>query len=99
MLAIISPSKTQDFSECNIEKFSQTRQQESSNELVSILKNQSQSQISKLMSISEKLSALNFERFQKFKIPLLLRMQNRPSLLLREMFIMVLMLRHYQQRI
>ncbi|MDA7438259.1 peroxide stress protein YaaA [Candidatus Pseudothioglobus singularis] len=69
MLAIISPSKTQDFSECNIEKFSQTRQQESSNELVSILKNQSQSQISKLMSISEKLSALNFERFQKFKIP------------------------------
>ena len=69
MLAIISQSKTQDFSECNIEKFSQTRQQESYNELVSILKNQSQSQISKLMSISEKLSALNFERFQKFKIP------------------------------
>ncbi len=69
MLAIISPSKTQDFSECNIENFSQTRQQESSNELIDILKNKSQAQISKLMSISEKLSALNFERFQKFKIP------------------------------
>ena len=69
MLAIISPSKTQDFSDCNIENFSQTRQQESSNELINILKNQSQSQISKLMSISEKLSALNFERFQKFRIP------------------------------
>ena len=63
MLAIISPSKTQDFSECNIENFSQTRQQESSNELIDILKNKSQAQISKLMSISEKLSALNFERF------------------------------------
>ncbi len=69
MLAIISPSKTQDFSECNIENFSQIRQQESSNELIDILKNKSQAQISKLMSISEKLSALNFERFQKFKIP------------------------------
>jgi len=69
MLAIISPSKTQDFSDCSIENFSQTRQQESSNELINILKNQSQSQISKLMSISEKLSALNFERFQKFRIP------------------------------
>ena len=69
MLAIISPSKTQDFSECNIENFSQTRQQQSSDELVHILKNKSQTQISKLMSISEKLSALNFERFQKFKLP------------------------------
>ena len=69
MLAIISPSKTQDFSECNIENFSQTRQQQSSEELVHILKNKSQTQISKLMSISEKLSALNFERFQKFKLP------------------------------
>ena len=69
MLAIISPSKTQDFSECNIENFSQTRQQQSSDELVHILKNKSQTQISKLMSISEKLSALKFERFQKFKLP------------------------------
>jgi uncharacterized protein len=69
MLAIISPSKTQDFSECNFENFSQTRQQQSSDELVHILKNKSQTQISKLMSISEKLSALNFERFQKFKLP------------------------------
>ena len=69
MLAIISPSKTQDFSECNNENFSQTRQQQSSDELVHILKNKSQTQISKLMSISEKLSALNFERFQKFKLP------------------------------
>ncbi len=69
MLAIISPSKTQDFSECNIDIFSQTRQLESSNELVGILKSKSKSQISKLMSLSEKLSELNFDRFQKFKLP------------------------------
>ena len=69
MLAVISPSKTQDFSQCNIDFFTQTRQIDSSDELIGILKNKSQSQISKLMSLSEKLSALNFDRFQKFKLP------------------------------
>ena len=69
MLAIISPSKTQDFSECNIDIFSQTRQLESSNELIGILKSKSKSQISKLMSLSEKLSELNFDRLQNFKLP------------------------------
>ena len=69
MLAIISPSKTQDFSQCNIDSFSQTRQIDSSDELIGILKNKSKSQISKLMSLSEKLSELNFDRFQKFKLP------------------------------
>ena len=69
MLAIISPSKTQDFSSCNIESYSQSRQLNHSQELVSILKNKTQQQISKLMSLSEKLSKLNFDRFQSFKIP------------------------------
>ena len=69
MLAIISPSKTQDFSQCNIDSFTQTRQIDSSDELIGILKNKSKSQISKLMSLSEKLSELNFDRFQKFKLP------------------------------
>ena len=69
MLAVISPSKTQDFSQCNIDFFTQTRQIDSSDELIGILKNKSKSQISKLMSLSEKLSELNFDRFQKFKLP------------------------------
>ena len=69
MLAIISPSKTQDFSKCTIDSFTQTRQIDSSDELIGILKNKSKSQISKLMSLSEKLSELNFDRFQKFKLP------------------------------
>ena len=73
MLAIISPSKTQDFSQCDIDIFSQTRQIESSNELVGILKNKSKSQIAKLMSISEKLSELNFDRFQNFQLPFTLK--------------------------
>ena len=73
MLAIISPSKTQDFSQCNLDVFPQTRQIESSNELIGLLKNQSKSQISKLMSLSEKLSELNFDRFQKFHLPFTLK--------------------------
>ena len=69
MLAIISPSKTQDFSSCDIETYSQSRQLNHSRELASILKNKTQQQISKLMSLSEKLSKLNFDRFQAFKTP------------------------------
>ena len=46
---------------------------ESSNELIGILKNKSKSQISKLMSLSEKLSELNFDRFQKFQLPFTLK--------------------------
>jgi len=69
MLAIISPSKTQDFSLCDINSFTQTRQLAHTQELVNILKNKTQKQISKLMSLSEKLSKLNFDRFQAFKTP------------------------------
>jgi len=69
MLAIISPSKTQDFSPCDINSFTQTRQLDHTQELVNILKNKTERQISKLMSLSEKLSKLNFDRFQAFKTP------------------------------
>jgi len=69
MLAIISPSKTQDFSECGIKTFSETRQLAQTQELVDLLKNKTQSQISKLMSLSDKLSKLNFDRFKSFNTP------------------------------
>ena len=69
MLAIISPSKTQDFSPCDISSFTQSRQLSHTQELVNILKHKTQRQISKLMSLSEKLSKLNHERFQEFTTP------------------------------
>ena len=69
MLAIISPSKTQDFSPCDMNSFTQSRQLSHTQELVNILKNKTQGQISKLMSLSEKLSKLNFDRYQTFKTP------------------------------
>ena len=69
MIAIISPSKTQDFSACYIDSFTQSRQLSHTQELVDILKNKTHGQISRLMSLSEKLSKLNFDRFQDFNTP------------------------------
>jgi len=49
------------------------RQIKQSDELVNILKGKTQDEISNLMSISDKLSKLNFDRFQTFATPFTLR--------------------------
>ncbi|MEO1891003.1 MAG: peroxide stress protein YaaA [Candidatus Thioglobus sp.] len=69
MLAVISPSKTQDFEPAQISVFTQTRQIEQSQVLVDLLKDKTQDDIASLMSISDKLSKLNFDRFQTFSTP------------------------------
>ena len=69
MLAIISPSKTQDFSTPDIQYHTLTRQLDESEVLVKILKQKTQEELSKLMSISEKLATLNYTRFQDFSTP------------------------------
>lgn len=69
MICIISPSKKQDFSSGTCEAFTQTRQIENSIELVNVLRGKSEVQIAKLMSLSEKLAKLNFDRFQNFVTP------------------------------
>ncbi|MDB3893273.1 peroxide stress protein YaaA [Candidatus Thioglobus sp.] len=69
MLAVISPSKTQDFSPPDIQDYTSTRQLNESKILVKILKQKTQVELSKLMSISEKLSELNYTRFQNFSTP------------------------------
>ncbi|MDB3869673.1 peroxide stress protein YaaA [Candidatus Thioglobus sp.] len=69
MLAVISPSKTQDFSPPDIQDYTSTRQLNESKILVKILKQKTQVELSKLMSISEKLSELNYMRFQDFSTP------------------------------
>ena len=73
MLAVISASKTQDFAPTDISAYTQTRQIKQSDELVNILKGKTQDEISNLMSISDKLSKLNFDRFQTFATPFTLR--------------------------
>lgn len=69
MLAVISPSKTQDFTPSDIATFTNTRQMPQTQTLVKIMAKYTQDEIGTLMSISEKLSILNFERFQTFKTP------------------------------
>lgn len=69
MLAVISPSKTQDFDATQFGVFTQTRQIEQSQILVDLLKDKTQDDIASLMSISDKLSKLNFDRFQTFSTP------------------------------
>ena len=69
MLAVISPSKTQDFDPTQIGVFTQTRQIEQSQVLVDLLKNKTQDEIASLMSISDKLAKLNYDRFQNFSTP------------------------------
>ncbi|SFV88357.1 UPF0246 protein YaaA [hydrothermal vent metagenome] len=69
MLAVISPSKTQDFNRIDLTTYTQTRQIKESEVLIEILKSKTQDDIAELMSISEKLAILNFERFQTFKTP------------------------------
>jgi len=69
MLAVISPSKTQDFSSSNVDVFTKMRQIEQSQILIDLLKTKTQGEIASLMSISDKLSKLNFDRFQTFSTP------------------------------
>lgn len=69
MLAVISPSKTQDFNPTDINLYTQVRQIQQSQDLIDILKRKTQNEIAQLMSISDKLAQLNFERFQTFATP------------------------------
>ncbi len=70
MLLVISPSKTQDFSPPSSLQFSHIRQISEAEQLVELLRAKSESQIASLMSISEKLAKLNYDRFQSFSTPL-----------------------------
>lgn len=73
MLAVISPSKTQDFSTSAFKKYTQLRQITDSNALIAILKLKSRAEIAQLMSVSDKLAVLNYQRFQRFSTPLTLQ--------------------------
>jgi len=72
MIILLSPSKGQDFDPNPIEKSSQPVFLTESERLVSELKKYKPSQIQQLMSISENLAELNYQRFQDFKLPLTL---------------------------
>jgi len=70
MLIVISPAKTLDFETAPITKdHTQARFLKESRQLVSQLKKLTPAEISSLMNISDKLSVLNFLRFNEWKTP------------------------------
>lgn len=68
MLALISPSKTQDFTPIP-GKFEAPALIKETEQLVSIAKKLSPEKLGGLMDISEKLANLNYERYQNFEFP------------------------------
>lgn len=70
MTIIISPAKTQDFSAHNTTHiFSEPVFLNESLKLVKALKKQSPKEIASLMSVSDKIAELNYDRFKNFKTP------------------------------
>ncbi|MFT5259207.1 MAG: cytoplasmic iron level regulating protein YaaA (DUF328/UPF0246 family) [Saprospiraceae bacterium] len=70
MIITLSPSKGQDFElQPPTQQFSQARQLDQSQLLIDELKDYKPDQIKQLMSISDKLVQLNFDRVQDFKTP------------------------------
>ena len=80
MLVILSPSKTQDFQTPSKAPFTtQPLFKQEIHSLLTLLKQMSPDEIAKLMSISEKLSHLNYERFQNLK-DIFLEANSKPAI-------------------
>ena len=69
MIIVISPSKTLDFSPNAFHTHTLPRQLEQSQELINTAKQLNPEELSKLMKISDKLSQLNWQRYQDFQQP------------------------------
>lgn len=70
LISVISPAKKLDF-ESPLEHTQDTQPKflQESKALIKLLKNLSSDEIGKLMKLSDKLSELNYERYQSFKTP------------------------------
>ena len=70
MIAIISPAKTQDFTNQGfIDEYSEPAFLKESEKLIKELRKKSAPKISKLMDVSSNIAELNYERYQNFKTP------------------------------
>lgn len=69
ILMVISPAKTLDYEGASHSLFTQPAVLEQSEQLVGELRSYSQEQLSKLMKISDKLAALNHQRYLDFQTP------------------------------
>lgn len=70
MLIVISPAKTLDFeSPLPTEKFTQAELLDEAQSLIYTMRNYSPEDIAQLMSVSEKIATLNFDRFGDWSLP------------------------------
>ena len=70
MLALISPAKKMDFeSEWDLDQYTQPNFLDHSKELVNVLKRLPVSRLQGLMKLSDKLGALNYDRYQRYSSP------------------------------
>ncbi len=69
MIIVLSPSKALDFSPSEISNYSQPRLLDESQRLIDTVSSFNPEEVSHLMSISEKLGLLNWQRFQDFQRP------------------------------
>ncbi|MFT4741349.1 MAG: cytoplasmic iron level regulating protein YaaA (DUF328/UPF0246 family) [Marivirga sp.] len=67
MIALLSPAKSLDFDKKFSLQSSKTRFNVETNQLIEVLRKQSEEEIKSLMSISDQLAQLNVERYQAYK--------------------------------
>ncbi len=67
MIAVVSPAKSLDFETPYSGKFTTPRKLEKSSDLIDVLRQKAPEEIGSLMSISDKLSQLNVERYHTFE--------------------------------
>lgn len=69
MLLLISPAKTLDFSKTKVKQHSLPQLLERTLPLVDAMKKKSVKKIQKLMSVSESIATLNYDRYKTFNVP------------------------------
>jgi cytoplasmic iron level regulating protein YaaA (DUF328/UPF0246 family) len=69
MILLVSPAKTLDFESAGVKTHTQPRMLSRSTALVEVLKGKSEEQLMDLMSISEDLAKLNYERYHNYEQP------------------------------
>lgn len=68
MITLLSPAKKQDFNDCLLDvEFTKPQAGKHIKELVAELKKYKPAQIKRLMSVSDNLAKLNYERYQRFE--------------------------------
>ncbi len=69
MILLLSPAKTLDFDKSEVTDYSIPRLLDKSDQLVSVLRKKKVNAIKKLMGVSDKIAALNVERYQQYQQP------------------------------